>query len=90
MQQGYDFVKINGVRKIVVSEEGKKLRKAFLWRADGMKNAEIIQRLNAMGVASSPVGTKEELQKLIFPEGIIYSKKNEAFRTEKVNSFFLF
>ena len=37
---------------------------------------------------SSPVSTKEKLQKLIFPEGIIYSKKNEGFRTEKVNSFF--
>ncbi len=37
---------------------------------------------------SSPVSTKEKLQKLIFPEGIIYSKKNEVFRTENVNSFF--
>ena len=37
---------------------------------------------------SSPVSIKEKLQKLLFPEGIIYSKKNEAFRTEKVNSFF--
>jgi len=39
--------------------------------------------------ASSPVGTKEKLQKLVFPEEVIYSKKKEAFRTEKVNSFFL-
>jgi hypothetical protein len=37
---------------------------------------------------SSPISTKEKLQKLLFPEGIIYSKKNEGFRTEKVNSFF--
>ncbi|GAA4737709.1 hypothetical protein GCM10023229_15780 [Flavisolibacter ginsenosidimutans] len=37
---------------------------------------------------SSPVSKKEKLQKLLFPDGIIYSKKNEAFRTEKVNSFF--
>ena len=37
---------------------------------------------------SSPVSKKEKLQKLLFPEGIIYSKKNEAFRTEKVNTFF--
>lgn len=36
--QGYDIVKTNGVRKIVVNEEGKKLRKAFQWRAAGMKN----------------------------------------------------
>ena len=35
-----------------------------------------------------PISTKEKVQKLLFPEGIIYSKKNEGFRTEKVNSFF--
>ena len=38
--------------------------------------------------ASSPVRTKEKLQNLLFPKGIIYSKKNEAFRTKKVNSCF--
>jgi hypothetical protein len=32
------------------------------------------------------VNLKEKLQKLIFPEGIIYDKKNGAFRTPKVNS----
>ncbi|GAA4733698.1 recombinase family protein [Flavisolibacter ginsenosidimutans] len=58
--QGYDIVKVNGVRKIVVNEEGKKLRKAFLWRADGMKNEEIIQRLNRMGVKMY----KQQLTKL--------------------------
>lgn len=48
--QGYDIVNINGERKIVVNAEGKKLRKAFLWKAEGMKNEEIIERLKAMGV----------------------------------------
>jgi site-specific DNA recombinase len=48
--QGYDMVKINGERKIVINETGKKLRKAFLWKAEGMKNEEIIKRLNAMDV----------------------------------------
>ena len=38
--------------------------------------------------SSSPVGIKEKLQKLIFPEGIYYNRQNEAFRTEKVNSIF--
>ena len=38
---------------------------------------------------SSPVAQKEKLQKLIFPEGVIYSKKTGAFRTMKVNSFFV-
>ena len=34
------------------------------------------------------MSTKEKLQRLVFPKGIIYTKKKEAFRTEKVNSIF--
>ncbi|WP_223233409.1 recombinase family protein [Chitinophaga sp. CF418] len=48
--QGYDIVRTNGQRKIVVNEVGKKLRKAFIWKAEGIKNDEIISRLRAMGV----------------------------------------
>ncbi len=48
--QGYDSVTINGERKIVINETGKKIKKAFLWKASGMKNEEIIARLKAMGV----------------------------------------
>lgn len=48
--QGYDIVKINGQRKIVLNEVGKKIKKAFIWKAEGMKNEEIISRLKAMGV----------------------------------------
>jgi DNA invertase Pin-like site-specific DNA recombinase len=48
--QGYDIVKINSEREIVINAEGKKLRKAFLWKAEGMKNEEIIDRLRAMGL----------------------------------------
>jgi hypothetical protein len=48
--QGYDMVIINGERKIVINETGKKLRKAFQWKAEGVKNEEIIKRLNTMGV----------------------------------------
>lgn len=48
--QGYDVVKINGERRIVVNEDGKKLRKAFEWKASDMKNEEIILGLRAMGV----------------------------------------
>jgi site-specific DNA recombinase len=29
---------------------GKKIKKAFIWKAEGMKNEEIISRLKAMGV----------------------------------------
>ncbi|WP_133994079.1 recombinase family protein [Dinghuibacter silviterrae] len=48
--QGYDSVKINTEKKLVVNREGKLIKKAFLWKADGMKNEEIIERLNALGL----------------------------------------
>ena len=38
--------------------------------------------------ASSPVRVKENLQKLVFPSGISYDVKKEAFRTEEVNELF--
>ena len=37
---------------------------------------------------SSDVNAKEKLQKLVFPEGIIYNCKKRVFRTEKVNEVF--
>lgn len=48
--QGYDILWKNSQRKIVINEDGKKIRKAFLWKAEGMKNEEIIQRLRSMGM----------------------------------------
>ena len=39
-------------------------------------------------LASSEVKDKERLQKLVFPDGIIYGKENGSFRTERVNSAF--
>ncbi len=47
---GYSVIKEGKIRKIVINEVGKKLRKAFEWKAMGMKNEEIIERLRAMGV----------------------------------------
>jgi len=47
---GYSVIKEKKERKIVVNEVGKKLQKAFLWKAEGMKNEEIILGLRAMGV----------------------------------------
>jgi len=38
--------------------------------------------------ASGSVEFKQDLQKLIFPEGILYDKKNKVFRTEKINEVF--
>jgi site-specific DNA recombinase len=34
------------------------------------------------------VSMKEKIQKIIFPEGIFYSKQNHSFRTTKVNDVF--
>ncbi len=48
---GYDIIRRNGERKIVVNEIGKKLKKAFIWKSQGLKNEEIIVKLNALGVS---------------------------------------
>lgn len=48
--QGYDIVKTNGERKIVVNETGKLIRKAFDWKPKGYKNDEIVMKLQALGV----------------------------------------
>ena len=47
---GYDIVRTEGNRKIVVNATGKKLKKAFEWKAQGMKNEDILDRLQAMGM----------------------------------------
>ena len=38
--------------------------------------------------ASGDINQKENLQKLVFPNGVTYDRKNGAFRTEKVNEVF--
>ena len=48
--QGYDIVRSNGERKIVVNEVGKQIKKAWNWKIQGMKNEEIILKLRALGV----------------------------------------
>ena len=58
--QGYDIVKRDGRRMIVVNEVGKKIRKAFEWKARGIKNEEILLKLRAMGVPMH----KQQLSKL--------------------------
>jgi hypothetical protein len=37
---------------------------------------------------SGKIELKEKLQKLVFPEGISFSRENEGFRTKRVNSIF--
>src|SRR6185437_4998183 len=68
--QGYDIISVNGQKSIVVNEEGKKIKKAFEWKAAGMKNEEIIARLNKMGVNMY----KQQLHKILvnpFYSGLI-------------------
>lgn len=48
--QGYDTILINGDRKIVVNDDGKKIKRAWEWKIQGMKNEAIIEKLQALGV----------------------------------------
>lgn len=48
--QGYDIVRKSGVRMIVLNEEGKKIKKAWDWKARGMKNEDIAAKLTKLGV----------------------------------------
>mgnify|MGYP007010093855 CR=1 FL=1 len=53
-----------------------------------MKQAISLSPKLAMVWRSSETGAKEKLQTLVFPNGIIYDRQNEAFRTHKVNYIF--
>ena len=48
---GYDIVRTNGKRSIVVNNKGKLLRKAFSWKAkEKVTNQELIKRLATQGL----------------------------------------
>ncbi len=47
---GYDRIAKSGISKIVVNATGKKLLKAFEWKAAGMKSEEILLKIHKMGV----------------------------------------
>lgn len=47
---GYSILKNGKERKIIVNAIGKKLKYAFEWKAAGMKNDEILSKLQAMGL----------------------------------------
>ena len=47
---GYDTIRINNVRKIVLNDYGKKLKKAWEWKLEGYKNEEIIVMLEKIGI----------------------------------------
>lgn len=58
---GYDVIKINGTRTIEVNSVGKKIKKAFVWKSEGMKNEAILEKLRSMGVSLN----KQHLTKLL-------------------------
>lgn len=51
---GYDSIQTNSERRLVVNEQGKLLRKAFLWKAEGIGAEEIRRKLAAMGLKLYP------------------------------------
>jgi site-specific DNA recombinase len=46
---GYDSVKVDGKRRLVINEKGKLIRQAFLWKADNLSNETIRLRLKERG-----------------------------------------
>jgi site-specific DNA recombinase len=47
---GYEAVRIQGERKIIINKTGEHLRRAFYWKLQGLKNQDILERLRALGV----------------------------------------
>ena len=47
---GYDILRTNGERKIIINNTGLKIKKAFIWKGDGMKNEAILDKLKSMGL----------------------------------------
>jgi site-specific DNA recombinase len=47
---GYSIIRKDGVKSIVVNEQGKLIRRAFHWKAEGMSTADIRRRLQAQGL----------------------------------------
>lgn len=48
--QGYVIVKQDGERKIILNDEGKKIRKAWDWKLQGFSNEQIVEKLKDIGV----------------------------------------
>ncbi|HSZ71331.1 MAG TPA: recombinase family protein, partial [Cytophagaceae bacterium] len=49
---GYDNIKINGEKKVVINQKGKLIKKAFEWKAyEGLTNMQIKERLAEHGLS---------------------------------------
>lgn len=52
---GYDTIRLNGERKIVINAQGKLLKKAFLWKAsENITFPDICDRLEKLGLKTNP------------------------------------
>jgi site-specific DNA recombinase len=51
---GYDVIKHNKERKIVINAEGRKIQKAWQWKLEGMRNEDISHKLSKMGLFMYP------------------------------------
>jgi hypothetical protein len=63
-----------------------------IYKSANLENAvenclNIAQNLSSAWVSAS-VANKQRLQYLVFPEGILYNKKNNQVRTLKINTLF--
>ena len=47
---GYDTIKINGERQIILNQDGKRIKRAWEWKIQGMKNEAIVEKLRSLGV----------------------------------------
>ena len=45
-----DISRIRGEQKLVVNDEGKQFRKAWFWKLDGLRDVDILKRLEIQGV----------------------------------------
>lgn len=72
--RGYDIVKVNSKRSIVVNAEGQLLRKAFLWvYEEKISQTVVLDRLNALGVKISKNNVSNMLQNPFYC-GILVSR----------------
>ena len=58
---GYDAIKTNGIRTVVINAIGNKIKKAFVWKSEGEKNEAILSKLKSMGVQLN----KQHLTKIL-------------------------
>jgi site-specific DNA recombinase len=88
--QGYDIVRSNGERKIILNADGKKIKKAWDWKIQGMKNEEIILKLQAQGVNMY----KQQLHKIfinpfycgLISHGMLNGKVVEGIHEKMISS----